>query len=148
MQMCWNKNPEQRSVSFELISDKMHTTRTGIPNRDNNRRDNESGSFFFVPQLGSCKTMKIVLTFLEEAMSQPEASRNREREKITKCSNSVLKRSQIIIITKLAVERKIGMGRSYGKVCLGQWNAALVVLKFCRKKVNLEDFMRKIRLMM
>jgi hypothetical protein len=142
MQMCWNKNPEQRPVSFELISEKMHTTRTGIPNRYNDRRDNESGSFFFVAQLGSCKTMEVVRAFLEEAMSQPEASRNRERERetITKSVNSILKRSQIVTFTKLAVERKIDMG-SYGKVFLGQWNAALVALKFCRKKGNLEDFM-------
>jgi serine/threonine protein kinase len=57
-----------------------------------------------------------------------------------------LKRSQVITFTELKVEKKIGTG-SYGKVCLGQWNAAPVALKFCRKKGNLEDFMREIRLM-
>jgi len=91
--------------------------------------------------------MEVVLTFLEEAISQPEASRKRERETITQSASSLLKRSQVITFTELKVEKKIGTG-SYGKVCLGQWNAAPVALKFCRKKGNLEDFMREIRLMM
>jgi hypothetical protein len=33
-------------------------------------------------------------------------------------------------------------------VCLGKWNSALVALKFCRKKGNLEDFMREAQIMM
>jgi serine/threonine protein kinase len=47
----------------------------------------------------------------------------------------------------LTIEKKIGTG-GYGKVCLGKWNAAPVALKFCKKKGNLEDFMREIQLMM
>jgi serine/threonine protein kinase len=88
-------------------------------------------------------TMEVVLAFLERAMSQPETTR--ESETIAQSANSLLKRSQITF-TELTVERKIGTG-SYGKVCLGKWNAAPVALKFCRKKGNLEDFMREIRLM-
>jgi hypothetical protein len=59
---------------------------------------------------------------------------------------SLLNRSQVAF-TELKVERKIGMG-SYGKVCLGKWNAAPVALRFCRKKGNVEDFMREMQLMM
>jgi len=59
--------------------------------------------------------------------------------------SSLLKHSQISF-TELTVERKIGRG-SYGKVCLGKWNAAPVALKFCRKKEGLEDFVREIRVM-
>jgi hypothetical protein len=78
-------------------------------------------------------------------MSHSEVIYNKET--ITQSANSLLKRSQVITFTELKVEKKIGTG-SYGKVCLGQWNAAPVALKFCRKKGNLEDFMREIRLMM
>jgi predicted Ser/Thr protein kinase len=56
-----------------------------------------------------------------------------------------VRRSQITFM-ELTVEKKIGTG-SYGKVYLGRWNAAPVALKFCRKKGNLEDFVREIRLM-
>jgi len=41
--------------------------------------------FFFVPQLETCQTMEVVLTFLEEAISQPEASRKRERDNNAVC---------------------------------------------------------------
>jgi serine/threonine protein kinase len=104
MQMCWNKDPEQRP------------------------------------------TMEVVFDLLERALTEAEAIGEKERETITQTANSLLKRSEIITFTELIVERKIGTG-SYGKVCLGKWNAAPVALKFCRKKGNVEDFMREIRLM-
>jgi serine/threonine protein kinase len=47
----------------------------------------------------------------------------------------------------LIIEKQIGEG-SYGKVCLGRWNTAPVVLKFCKKKGQMEDFINEIRLMM
>jgi hypothetical protein len=92
------------------------------------------------------KNKKLQKESNSKEMSQPEAIRRREKETITQSANSLLKRSQSITFTDLVVEKKIGTG-SYGKVCLGKWNAAPVALKFCRKKGNVEDFMREIRLM-
>jgi serine/threonine protein kinase len=100
--------------------------------------------------------MEVVLAYLESALEEAEATQ-RETEGIAQSAKNqnnlatisqdpVLKRSQIITFTEVTVERKIGTG-SYGKVCLGKWNAAPVALKFCRKKGNLEEFMREIRLM-
>jgi hypothetical protein len=59
---------------------------------------------------------------------------------------SLLHRSQIPF-SELTLEKEIGEG-SYGKVCLGKWNAAPVAFKFCKKKGKIEEFMREIRLMM
>jgi LPXTG-motif cell wall-anchored protein len=64
---------------------------------------------------------------------------------LTTLANSLQKSE--ISYNDLTIENKIGTG-SYGKVCLGKWNAAPVALKFCKKKGNLEDFMREIQLMM
>jgi predicted Ser/Thr protein kinase len=61
-------------------------------------------------------------------------------------TQSGLKHSHISY-NELVVEKEIGEG-SYGKVCLGKWNNALVALKFCRKKGNIEDFAKEIRVMM
>jgi predicted Ser/Thr protein kinase len=60
-------------------------------------------------------------------------------------SHSSIKHSQISF-ADLVVEKEIGEG-SFGKVCLGKWNSALVALKFCRKKGNIEDFMREAQIM-
>jgi hypothetical protein len=57
-----------------------------------------------------------------------------------------LQQSQITY-NELVIEREIGEG-SYGKVCVGKWNAACVALKFCRKKGNLNEFMQEMKLMM
>jgi serine/threonine protein kinase len=46
----------------------------------------------------------------------------------------------------MTIEQEIGEG-SYSKVCLGKWNSALVALKFCKNKGNIEDFMREIKIM-
>jgi hypothetical protein len=61
-------------------------------------------------------------------------------------SASSMAKSQISF-KELTIEKELGEG-GYGKVCLGKWNAAPVALKFCKKKGNIEDFMREIRLMM
>jgi predicted Ser/Thr protein kinase len=50
-------------------------------------------------------------------------------------------------LNELVIEKEIGEG-SYGRVCLGKWNAAPVALKFCRKKGKLDEFMHEVRLMM
>jgi len=60
-------------------------------------------------------------------------------------SASATKHSQVSF-NEIIVEREIGEG-SYGKVCLGKWNAAPVALKFCKRKGKIDDFMREIRLM-
>jgi predicted Ser/Thr protein kinase len=51
-----------------------------------------------------------------------------------------------ISFSELVVGNEIGEG-SYGKVCLGKWNNAVVALKFCRKRGKEEEFMREVRLM-
>jgi predicted Ser/Thr protein kinase len=51
-----------------------------------------------------------------------------------------------ISFTELVVEKEIGIG-SYGRVYLGKWNNAPVALKFCRKKANIEDFAKEVRVM-
>jgi hypothetical protein len=52
-----------------------------------------------------------------------------------------------ISFSELIIEKELGEG-SYGKVCLGKWNAAPVALKLCKKKGKIEEFMREIKLMM
>jgi serine/threonine protein kinase len=69
-----------------------------------------------------------------------------KRSELSLSTQSTTKHSQISF-KDLVIEQKIGKG-SYGKVCLGKWNAASVALKFCRQKERIEDFMREIRLMM
>jgi predicted Ser/Thr protein kinase len=59
---------------------------------------------------------------------------------------SGFKRSQISF-SELVVEKEIGEG-SYGKVYLGKWNHAPVALKFCRKKENIDDLIREVKVMM
>jgi predicted Ser/Thr protein kinase len=61
-------------------------------------------------------------------------------------SRNISKHCQISY-NELVIEKEIG-GGSYGKVCLGKWNNAPVALKFCRKKENIEDFAKEIRVMM
>jgi serine/threonine protein kinase len=52
-----------------------------------------------------------------------------------------------ISLNELEIGSEVGSG-SYGRVCVGKWNAAPVALKFCKKKGKMEDFMREIKLMM
>jgi serine/threonine protein kinase len=55
--------------------------------------------------------------------------------------------SSEISLNELEIGSEIGSG-TYGRVCLGKWNAATVALKFCKKKGKIEDFMNEIKLMM
>jgi len=93
-----------------------------------------------------------ILAFLETTALGTKLNESNLPQSTSQCSFenvaqiSLLNRSQVAF-TELKVERKIGMG-SYGKVCLGKWNAAPVALRFCRKKGNVEDFMREMQLMM
>jgi serine/threonine protein kinase len=57
-----------------------------------------------------------------------------------------LRRSQIPF-NELTIEKEIGEG-SYGRVCLGKWNTAIVALKFCRKREDIDDFLREAKIMM
>jgi len=57
------------------------------------------------------------------------------------------RRNSQIAFNEIVVEKKIGEG-SYGKVCLGKWNKAPVALKYCRRKGNIDEFMKEIRLML
>jgi len=92
-----------------------------------------------------------ILAFLETTALGTKLNESNLPQSTSQCSFenvaqiSLLNRSQVAF-TELKVERKIGMG-SYGKVCLGKWNAAPVALRFCRKKGNVEDFMREMQLM-
>jgi hypothetical protein len=52
-----------------------------------------------------------------------------------------------ISFSELTIEKELGEG-SYGKVCLGKWNAAPVASKFCKTKDKIDNFMREIKLMM
>jgi predicted Ser/Thr protein kinase len=61
-------------------------------------------------------------------------------------AKSVVKHSRIPF-PELIIEKELGKG-SYGKVYLGKWNNAPVALKFCRKKENIEDFAKEIRVML
>jgi hypothetical protein len=61
-------------------------------------------------------------------------------------AQSSYKHSQVAF-NELTIEKEIGEG-SYGKVCLGKWNKALVALKFCKKKGKMEEFMAEVKLMM
>jgi len=56
-----------------------------------------------------------------------------------------MKRWQIAF-NDIVVEKEVGEG-SYGKVCLGKWNAASVALKFCRKNRKIEDFLQEMKIM-
>jgi hypothetical protein len=66
-------------------------------------------------------------------------------ELLTK-SSATTQKSQIPF-NELIIEKKIGIG-GYGEIWLGKWNSALVALKFCKNKGEIEDFMREIKLMM
>jgi predicted Ser/Thr protein kinase len=68
-----------------------------------------------------------------------------QTQTLTRDINS-LNRTQISF-KDIKVLKEIGEG-SYGKACLGKWNAAPVALKFCKKKGKIEDFMKDIKLMM
>jgi len=56
------------------------------------------------------------------------------------------KRLSQILFDELVIEKELGEG-SYGKVCLGKWNTAVVALKFCKKKGKLEEFLTEINTM-
>jgi serine/threonine protein kinase len=52
-----------------------------------------------------------------------------------------------IAFHEIEIQKELGEG-SYGKVCLGKWNAAPVALKFCKNKKRLDDFVQELRLIM
>jgi serine/threonine protein kinase len=52
-----------------------------------------------------------------------------------------------ISFSELTILKELGEG-SYGKVCLGKWNAAFVALKFCKQQGNFDEFLQEIRTMM
>jgi predicted Ser/Thr protein kinase len=69
----------------------------------------------------------------------------RSESEFATSTQRTLKHSHISF-NEIVIEKKLGSG-SYGKVCLGKWNAAPVALKFCKKKGKVEDFMKEIELM-
>jgi predicted Ser/Thr protein kinase len=75
-------------------------------------------------------------------LNQDEVSQRRETIFQT---NTTTKRCEIPF-NELIVEREVGVG-SYGRVCLGQWNGALVALKFCKKKADVDDFLKEVKIM-
>jgi predicted Ser/Thr protein kinase len=52
----------------------------------------------------------------------------------------------LIPFTEIVIQKEIGEG-SYGKVYVGHWKGNLVALKFCKKRGELEDFMKEVNLM-
>jgi serine/threonine protein kinase len=56
-----------------------------------------------------------------------------------------VKHSQISF-NEIVVEKELGEG-SYGKVCLGRWNDALVALKFCKNRGKIDEFITEIKIM-
>jgi hypothetical protein len=85
----------------------------------------------------------------EETMSQTIESRTQEATSLSLTLTSISRTMTIqsqISVNELVIEKEIGEG-SYGKVCLGKWNGAVVALKFCKKKGKLEDFLAEVKVM-
>jgi len=74
-----------------------------------------------------------------------DENRNQSETRIQTISPTSTRCTQISI-RELAVEKELGEG-SYGKVCVGTWNGACVVLKFCKNKGQLEEFINEMKLM-
>jgi len=76
--------------------------------------------------------------------SRPSDAASNLTETLTELTRT--KKSCQIAYNELVIEKDIGEG-SYGKVCLGKWNAASVALKFCRKNRKIEDFLQEMKIM-
>jgi hypothetical protein len=80
------------------------------------------------------RTEKICLVFVVERNELMETTIN-------------ARRNSQISFNEIAFEKEVGEG-SYGKVWLGKWNKARVALKLCRRKGEIEDFMKEMKLML
>jgi hypothetical protein len=85
-------------------------------------------------------------SMIQQTLELSNTTNEKQQSELSTLNPFLLQRSQISFST-LTIEKEIGEG-SYGKMCLGKWNAAPVALKFCKKKGKIEDFMREIKLMM
>jgi serine/threonine protein kinase len=61
-------------------------------------------------------------------------------------SSASIKHTEISF-NNLIIEKELGEG-SYGKVYLGKWNYSPVALKFCKKGLDADDFLRELKILM